>query len=146
MWIRPARRLRGHIEGLPGDKSISHRAAIIAALARGRTRVENFSTSADCASTLECLRRLGVVVGREGEGRAVTIDGVGGELAGRWSFRAPAGALDCGNSGTTMRLLAGVLAAQDFAATLTGDASLTARPTRRCASRVAGRCAPRATR
>ena len=131
MRIRPARRLRGHIKGLPGDKSISHRAAIIAALARGRTRVRNFSTSADCASTLECLRRLGVGVGREGEGRAVVIDGVGGGEAGRWSFRAPVGALDCGNSGTTMRLLAGVLAAQDFAATLTGDASLTTRPMRR---------------
>ena len=129
MRIRPARRLRGHIEGLPGDKSISHRAAIIASLARGRTRVHNFSTSADCASTLECLHRLGIGVEREGD--TVTVDGAGGEEAGRWSFRAPEGALDCGNSGTTMRLLAGVLAAQDFAATLTGDSSLKRRPMRR---------------
>ncbi|HEX7177807.1 MAG TPA: 3-phosphoshikimate 1-carboxyvinyltransferase [Pyrinomonadaceae bacterium] len=133
MRIRPARRLRGHIGGLPGDKSISHRAAIIAALARGRTRVRNFSTSADCASTLECLRRLGVQVEREGDSAdgALIIDGAGGEEAGRWSLRAPEGALDCGNSGTTMRLLAGVLAAQDFTATLTGDASLSERPMRR---------------
>jgi 3-phosphoshikimate 1-carboxyvinyltransferase len=131
MRIRPARRLRGHISGLPGDKSISHRAAIIAALARGRTRIGNFSTSADCASTLDCLRRLGVSVEREGDGGALIIDGAGGERAGRWSLRAPEGVLDCGNSGTTMRLLAGVLAAQDFTATLTGDASLTERPMRR---------------
>jgi 3-phosphoshikimate 1-carboxyvinyltransferase len=115
--------MRGRVR-VPGDKSVSHRAAILAALARGGSRISNFSTSADCASTLRCLERLGVGVRRDGA--AVEIEGVGLRLA-----RAPADALDCGNSGTTMRLLAGVLAGQDFAATLTGDASLRARPMRR---------------
>ncbi|MDQ3806346.1 MAG: 3-phosphoshikimate 1-carboxyvinyltransferase, partial [Acidobacteriota bacterium] len=72
MRIRPARRLRGRLR-LPGDKSVSHRAAILAALARGRTRVSNFSPSADCASTLRCLAALGVGVRREGD--AVEIEG-----------------------------------------------------------------------
>jgi 3-phosphoshikimate 1-carboxyvinyltransferase len=127
MRIRPAKRLRGRV-CVPGDKSISHRAAIVAALARGRTRVENFSTSADCASTLRCLGLLGMRVLRERAG--LSIDGRGREGGGA-SLSAPSGALDCGNSGTTMRLLAGVLAAQDFASTLAGDESLSGRPMRR---------------
>ncbi|MCA1815733.1 MAG: 3-phosphoshikimate 1-carboxyvinyltransferase [Acidobacteria bacterium] len=123
MIIRPARGLRGHLR-VPGDKSISHRAAILAALCEGATRVSNYSTSADCASTLRCLERLGVRVRREGA--TVEIEGAGRRLP-----RAPAHALDCGNSGTTMRLLAGVLAGQNFPATLTGDDSLRSRPMRR---------------
>jgi 3-phosphoshikimate 1-carboxyvinyltransferase len=113
---------------VPGDKSVSHRAAIIAALARGRTRVDNFSTSADCASTLEALARLGVRVAREGGG--VSIEGAGARRAGQ-EFAEPSAPLDCGNSGTTMRLMAGVLAAQPFASTLAGDESLSRRPMRR---------------
>lgn len=113
---------------VPGDKSVSHRAAIIAALARGRARIENFSTSADCASTLDALRALGVSVERDGA--VVKIEGAGTH-EGPPGFRAPSGPLDCGNSGTTMRLLAGVLAAQDFASVLTGDDSLSRRPMRR---------------
>jgi 3-phosphoshikimate 1-carboxyvinyltransferase len=111
---------------VPGDKSVSHRAALLAALCErgGRTRISNFSTSADCASTLDCLERLGVRVEREGA--TVRVEGAGLRLP-----RAPGDALDCGNSGTTMRLLAGVLAGQDFSATLTGDASLRSRPMRR---------------
>jgi 3-phosphoshikimate 1-carboxyvinyltransferase len=111
---------------VPGDKSISHRAAILAALAaRGSlTRVSNFSSSADCASTLRCLEQLGVRVRRDGS--SVEIEGAGLQLA-----RAPDAPLDCGNSGTTMRLLAGLLAGQNFSATLTGDDSLRARPMRR---------------
>jgi 3-phosphoshikimate 1-carboxyvinyltransferase len=129
MRIVPARRLRGEVARLPGDKSISHRAALLAALAAGSTRVSNFATSADCASTLRCLEALGVSVGREGGG-AIRVEGAG-LGPGAWAFREPAGPLDCGNSGTTMRLLAGVLAAQPFASTLTGDESLSRRPMRR---------------
>jgi 3-phosphoshikimate 1-carboxyvinyltransferase len=119
---------------VPGDKSISHRAAILAALAEGRTVITNYSSSADCASTLEALRGLGVTVERDGsivrvEGRSVDvgqrIDGVQPRL------HQPSSPLDCGNSGTTMRLLAGVLAAQPFASVLVGDESLSRRPMRR---------------
>jgi 3-phosphoshikimate 1-carboxyvinyltransferase len=123
MRIKPARRVSGSLR-LPGDKSISHRAAIIAALAEGTTTLENFSTSEDCASTLACLRQLGVRVERAGA--TVRIEGAGLE-----GLREPHEPLDCGNSGTTMRLLAGLLAGQDFASELTGDASLRARPMRR---------------
>jgi 3-phosphoshikimate 1-carboxyvinyltransferase len=127
MRIRPARRLRGRAS-VPGDKSISHRAALVASLARGTTRVENFLPSADCSSTLEVLRCLGVRVEREGA--FVRIEGVGtGE--GAALFREPRLPLDCGNSGTTMRLAAGLLAAQDFTSVLTGDESLSRRPMRR---------------
>lgn len=114
---------------MPGDKSISHRAAIIGALAArgGRSRLTNYSTSADCASTLDCLRALGVPVEQAGDN--VWIEGRGT----RWTLDAdaPSAPLDCGNSGTTMRLLAGLLAGQPFASTLTGDASLRTRPMRR---------------
>ena len=109
---------------MPGDKSISHRAAMIAALAEGVSSIKNFSTSADCAATLSCLRELGVSIERDNT--ALVISG-----AGRDGLRAPAGPLDCGNSGTTMRLLAGILAGQDFKSTLTGDDSLRSRPMQR---------------
>jgi 3-phosphoshikimate 1-carboxyvinyltransferase len=128
MRIQPARSLRGRVR-VPGDKSISHRAAIIAALAGtgGRSRLTNYSTSADCASTLACLRALGIKVEREGTN--VEIEGRGT----RWPppDAAPRAPLDCGNSGTTMRLLAGLLAGQPFASTLDGDASLRSRPMKR---------------
>ena len=123
MLIRPASSIRGEII-LPGDKSISHRAAIIASMAEGETKIENFATSADCSSTLVCLRQLAVPVRRDGS--TVWIDGVG-----KSGFRAPSTALDCGNSGTTMRLLSGVLAGQSFESTLTGDDSLSRRPMKR---------------
>ena len=127
MLIRPARRLRGRLR-VPGDKSVSHRAAMLASLAAGGTRIENFSSSADCSSTLEALRGLGVGVERDGSVVVINGAGVGG---GPPRFSAPAGPLDCGNSGTTMRLLAGILAAQPFASVLTGDESLSRRPMRR---------------
>ncbi|HEX8097547.1 MAG TPA: 3-phosphoshikimate 1-carboxyvinyltransferase [Pyrinomonadaceae bacterium] len=123
MIIRPAKRLRGGLR-LPGDKSVSHRAAILAALARGETLVGNFSTSEDCASTLACLNRLGVETEREGTNVRVKGVGPGG-------LRAPGVALDCDNSGSTMRMLAGVLAGQDFESELTGDDSLRSRPMKR---------------
>ena len=94
---------------------------MLAAMAEGDTRIENFAASDDCASTLECLRRLGVEIRREGS--VVHVRGVG-----KTGFRAPEAPLDCGNSGTTMRLLAGVLAGQDFVSVLTGDESLSRRP------------------
>jgi 3-phosphoshikimate 1-carboxyvinyltransferase len=128
MLIRPARRLRGRLR-VPGDKSVSHRAAMLASLAAGQTRIENFSSSADCASTLEALRGLGVLIERNGS--VVTVEGAGTNDDGGQHFRQPASELDCGNSGTTMRLLAGLLAAQPFASTLTGDESLSGRPMRR---------------
>lgn len=106
---------------MPGDKSISHRAAFIAALAEGTSRIRGFSTSADCTSTLSCLEALGVWIEREGASLLISGHGIDG-------LRAPPGPLDCGNSGTTMRLLAGILAGQDFASTLTGDESLLSRP------------------
>jgi 3-phosphoshikimate 1-carboxyvinyltransferase len=103
----------------------------MAALAEGRTRIENFSSSADCASTLEALRELGVRIERDGD--VVRVEGVGTVESGP-RFRSPSSPLDCGNSGTTMRLLAGVLAAQPFDSALTGDDSLSRRPMRRIIS------------
>src|SRR4051794_19463630 len=122
MRVRPARRINGALS-LPGDKAISHRASILGALARGTSRIENFSTGEDCAATVTCLKALGVRAEFETPGSSVLlIEGVG--LHG---LRAPRGALDCRNSGSTMRMLAGVLAGQSFESILTGDASLTKR-------------------
>lgn len=124
MRIRPARRIMGALE-LAGDKAISHRAALVAALARGTSRIENFSTADDCRATLSCLKSLGVGAEFE-EAGALLIEGVGLE-----GLRAPHRPLDCRNSGSTMRMLAGVLAGQNFESTLTGDESLQRRPMKR---------------
>jgi 3-phosphoshikimate 1-carboxyvinyltransferase len=121
--IQPAKRIRGSLV-LPGDKSISHRAAIMAALAEGKSRLQNYSTSADCSATLSCLQQLGVRIERTGKN--VLIDGSGAD-----GLCAPETALDCGNSGTTMRLLAGILAGQSFTSIMTGDESLRSRPMQR---------------
>jgi 3-phosphoshikimate 1-carboxyvinyltransferase len=121
--ILPARSITGAVE-VPGDKSISHRYAILAAIAEGSSEIQHFSAAADCRSTLDCFRRLGIDVDLRGD--RVRIAGKG--LSG---MRASRRALDAGNSGTTMRLLAGVLAGQTFSATLDGDASLRRRPMRR---------------
>jgi 3-phosphoshikimate 1-carboxyvinyltransferase len=121
--IRPAKYLTGTI-WVPGDKSISHRAAIIGAIAPGVSRIENYSTGEDCGSTIRCLRQLGVVI--EQNGTTVVVHGVG-----KTGFKTPTEPLDCGNSGTTMRLLAGILAGQEFDSILTGDESLRSRPMRR---------------
>jgi len=122
--VTPARAVRGAIR-VPGDKSISHRYAILAAIADGRTVIRGYSSGADCASTLACVRTLGVAVDRA-DTDTLTLLGRG---SGRLS--SPSAALDAGNSGTTMRLLAGVLAAQPFESRLVGDASLSRRPMRR---------------
>jgi 3-phosphoshikimate 1-carboxyvinyltransferase len=117
--LRPARNVAGTLR-LPGDKSISHRYAMLAAIAEGATCLENFSTGADCASTLECLQSLGVDVQRKET--AVVIRGRGPGL------QSPGSLLDCGNSGSTMRMLSGILAGQKFTSELTGDESLSRRP------------------
>src|SRR6202140_2671752 len=102
--VRPARNVRGSVS-LPGDKSISHRYAMLAAIAEGPSRLENYSTGADCASTLGCMRSLGVEWGRkDGNDNVIEVKGRGLALA------APSSALDCGNSGSTMRMLSGILA------------------------------------
>ena len=111
---------------MPGDKSVSHRAAILGAMARGETVVRGFSSALDCASTLACLRSLGV--GIEQDGETVRIDGRGTE-----SWRASAAPLDAGNSGSTLRMLAGALAGRPFRSVLTGDDSLRRRPVERVA-------------
>ncbi|MFQ5745053.1 MAG: 3-phosphoshikimate 1-carboxyvinyltransferase [Acidobacteriota bacterium] len=124
--IRPARCLHGRVQ-VPGDKSIAHRALLLAALAEGASELKGLPAGADVGATLAAVRRLGVeAVQTEPAGLAIKI--VGGGLRG---LRAPTSPLDCGNSGTTMRLLAGVLAGQPFRATLTGDRSLRRRPMHR---------------
>ncbi|NTW01338.1 MAG: 3-phosphoshikimate 1-carboxyvinyltransferase [Oscillochloris sp.] len=116
-------RLRGIVD-VPGDKSISHRAVIFNAVAQGRARVTNFLTGADCLSTIACIRALGVEVLQDGG--EVHVHGVG--LRG---LREATDVLDCGNSGTTLRLLTGLLSGMPIFSVLTGDASLRARPQRR---------------
>ena len=125
--MAPAARVDAEVT-VPGDKSISHRALLLAAVARGRSYIGNCSPAADVESTMRCLRDCGVWVRTLSRGR-VGADGSG---PGH-SLNAPEGVLDCGNSGTTMRLLSGVLAGHDVSATLDGDASLRARPMRRVA-------------
>jgi 3-phosphoshikimate 1-carboxyvinyltransferase len=127
--VQPAPRgVRGHVRP-PGDKAISHRYALLAALADGRSEIRGYSTGGDCASTVGCLRAMGVAIdeiGRDASGLTLTVSGRG--LGG---LSAPAAALDAGNSGSTMRMLAGILSAHPFRTTITGDDSLRRRPMRR---------------
>lgn len=118
--VGPAGRVRGTIR-VPGDKSISHRAALFNAMAEGSATITGFAPGEDCASTLACVRELGAAVERVGD--TVTIRG-----AGARGPREPTDVLDCGNSGTTARLLCGALAGASIFAVLTGDASLRRRP------------------
>ena len=123
--VRPARNVRGSVQ-LPGDKSVSHRYAMLAGIAEGPSRLENYSTGADCASTLGCMRALGVNWQRkDGVANVVEVQGSG------MSLSAPATALDCGNSGSTMRMLSGIVAAQPFTSEMIGDESLSRRPMER---------------
>ncbi len=121
MNIKPARLLDGRLR-LPGDKSISHRAALIAALASGRSEISNFSTARDCASTIACLQQLGISIEQQ-DGKLI--------FAGDQKPVSPEQPLDCGNSGSTLRILTGVLAGQGISAELIGDESLSSRPMRR---------------
>ena len=121
--IRPARNVYGSLR-LPGDKSISHRYGMLAAFAQGTSRFSNFSTGADCASTLECMQKLGAKVAANADG-TIEVTGVAGRVT---PTDQP---LDCGNSGSTMRMLSGLLAPQTGIFTLVGDASLSHRPMER---------------
>jgi 3-phosphoshikimate 1-carboxyvinyltransferase len=121
--IRPARNISGSLR-LPGDKSISHRYGLLAALAEGTSHFTNFSTGADCASTLSCMESLGAKVNRI-SGEAVEITGISGRVI------PSSHPLDCGNSGSTMRMISGLLAPQQGSFTLVGDASLSRRPMER---------------
>jgi len=123
--IEPGGAISGVVE-LPGDKSISHRYAILGALAEGTTEICNYASAADCRSTLECLQRLGVRIDAQPDRTRIAGVGLGG-------LKAPRHKLDAENSGSTMRMLAGVLAGQPFASTLTGDRSLRKRPMARIA-------------
>ncbi|MFZ3215103.1 MAG: 3-phosphoshikimate 1-carboxyvinyltransferase [Candidatus Acidiferrales bacterium] len=123
--VSPGGSVTGVVE-LPGDKSISHRYAILAALAEGVSEIRNYSPAADCASTLECLRRLGIDVDSNRERVRVTGKGLDG-------LKAPRKTIDAENSGSTIRMLSGVLAGQPFTSTITGDSSLRRRPMRRVA-------------
>jgi 3-phosphoshikimate 1-carboxyvinyltransferase len=130
MVVAPASRIGGTIR-VPGDKSISHRYALLASIADGRTTIRHYAPGADCQSTLACLVALGVTIERaaapaSGEPPLVLINGRGVR-----GLAPPAGPLDCGNSGSTMRMLAGLVAAHAFTTTLTGDRSLSRRPMRR---------------
>ncbi len=118
--VRPAHAVRGIVRIL-GDKSISHRYAMLAAIANGTSRFHNFSAARDCASTLNCIAKLGREWRRADDG-AIEIDGEGSHL------RAPTEPLDCENSGSTMRMLSGILAGQPFTSELIGDDSLSRRP------------------
>jgi 3-phosphoshikimate 1-carboxyvinyltransferase len=121
--VRPARAVHGVVR-IPGDKSISHRYAMLAAIAEGTSRFQNFSAARDCASTLDCVAKLGCEWKRlqDGDDGAIEVRGQGPQL------NAPAEVLDCGNSGSTMRMLSGILAGQPFASELVGDESLSRRP------------------
>lgn len=137
--VAPGRALRGTVR-VPGDKSISHRAVLLGALAHGTTRVEGFLRAEDCLATVRCVRGLGRDVDEDGE--RLTVHG--GPL------REPEDVLDAGNSGTTIRLLTGILAGQPFSSVITGDASIRRRPMdrvveplRRMGARITGRAGGR---
>src|SRR5258708_4519685 len=118
--ISPAQRISGTVR-LPGDKSISHRYAMLAAVAEGTTRIRNYSTGADCQSTLEAVSALGAGIERQAD--QIVIHGRGLE-----GLTAPVADLDAGNSGSTIRMLSGILAGQKFSSRISGDESLSRRP------------------
>lgn len=121
--IARAGRLAG-VVSMPGDKSISHRYAMLAAIAEGTSRIHSFAESVDCQSTLNCLKMLGVPIKRQGN--EVVVEGVGLE-----GLKASAGPLDAGNSGSTIRMMSGILSGQPFRTVIGGDPSLSRRPMKR---------------
>lgn len=123
MKLTRIEKLQGEI-AIPGDKSISHRAVMFGSLAKGTTHISNFLAGADCLATIDCFRKMGIKI--EQDGTNVTVHGKG--LHG---LEKPEGLLDVGNSGTTTRLISGILAGQDFEVVLSGDASLNQRPMKR---------------
>ncbi len=125
MQIQPIKTLRGEIT-VPADKSISHRSIMFGSIAKGSTRVKNCLLSADCLSTISCFRQLGIEIQLEEENSSVLVKGKG--LHG---LQSPSSTLNTGNSGTTTRLISGILSGQSFESTLSGDASLNTRPMKR---------------
>lgn len=123
MKFTKASPLRGELS-IPGDKSISHRSIMFGSLAKGTTEITNFLQGADCLSTIACFEKMGI--GIENNGDSVIVHG-----NGLFGLKKPDTILDCGNSGTTTRLISGILAAQDFDVTLTGDESIKKRPMKR---------------
>ncbi len=121
--IQPVAKLRGDFQ-LPGDKSISHRSAMFAALGSGPSAIRNYSSARDCQNTLDCFEALGVQIQRQPD--CIVIEGVGVK-----GLQAPTSRLDVGNSGTTIRLIAGILAGQNFTTEITGDESIQRRPMKR---------------
>lgn len=123
MEIKKCKGLRGEV-AVPGDKSISHRGIMLGSLALGTTRIRNFLQGADCLSTIDCFRRMGIEI--ENKGNEILVKG-----KGLYGLTAPQSILDVGNSGTTTRLMSGILAGQNFSCRLTGDASIQSRPMNR---------------
>lgn len=130
MRIVPVEKIVGSVS-LPGDKSISHRSVMLSAIANGDSLIRNFSTSADCRATVECFRAMGVKIDDEPD-NTLRVTGVG-----KRGLKKPEGALFCDNSGTTMRLMSGLLSFQNFDSILTGDESLSKRPMSRIAEPLA---------
>jgi 3-phosphoshikimate 1-carboxyvinyltransferase len=120
--VTPAKAIQGMVT-LPGDKSISHRYGMLASIAEGVSTIANYSTGADCQSTLDCMAALGARIERDAENRVVIHGGIHGA-----ALREPSGQLDAGNSGSTIRMLSGILAAQPFDSSIGGDESLSRRP------------------
>src|SRR6267142_5027149 len=127
--VQPAARMRGRVRA-PGDKSISHRYAMLASIADGPSTIHGYSTGADCASTLACLRALGVPIDqmKRDPVSGIELEVLGLQVGG---LQPPSSKLDAGNSGSTMRMLSGILAAHPFRSTISGDDSLRRRPMRR---------------
>lgn len=123
MKFRKCSRLKGELT-IPGDKSISHRSIMLGSIARGTTEIDNFLQGADCLSTISCFQNMGVDI----ENRPTSVVVHGNGLRG---LKKPASVLDCGNSGTTTRLISGILCGQDFSVMLTGDESIQKRPMKR---------------
>ena len=131
--VNPADKISGDIR-VPGDKSISHRSLILASIAEGESKIEGLLEAEDCLSTMGIMRDLGIEITKEGKGK-YTVQGKG--LDG---LKEADDVLDCGNSGTSMRLLAGLLASQDFYSVLTGDHSLRKRPMQRIIGPLSNGC------
>jgi len=123
MKFKKVNGLKGEVT-IPGDKSVSHRSVMFGSIAKGTTEIQHFLQGADCLSSIACFQKMGVAI--ENYGNKVLVHGNG--LRG---LKKPDSILDCGNSGTTIRLISGILAAQDFAVTLTGDESIQKRPMKR---------------
>lgn len=125
MIIQRKGSLKGSIT-VPGDKSISHRAVMLGAIAKGRTEIENFLLGGDCLSTISCFCKLGIPIDLEAENHKVTVNG-----EGLFGLKTPNDIIDVGNSGTTIRLLSGILCGQSFSSIITGDSSIQKRPMKR---------------